>query len=319
MLRDLPHPHDPRVLAGHDLADDAGIFRLTDEIALIQTVDFFTPVVDDPYTFGQIAAANALSDIYAMGGVPVTALNVAVFPTKSLPVEVLSEILRGGVDKATEAGVAVVGGHTVEGDEPMYGLAVTGTIHPERIVKPSGARPADVLILTKPLGTGVIATALKSGHASPAHINAAIEWMTRINAGASTAMVESQCHAATDVTGFGFLGHLSQMAAASHLSAAVIGNSIPLMPGAFDYARRGFIPAGGRTNEEYFRRLVEFGADIDPDTQALLHDPQTSGGLLIDLPESRADTLVTLLSDAGHSSWVVGHLVEGEPGSVRVE
>ena len=210
MLRDLPFLHDPRVLSGRDLADDAGIFRLSEELALIQTVDFFTPVVDDPYTFGQIAAANALSDIYAMGGTPLTALNITVFPTKSLPLDLLSHILRGGSEKAAEAGVSIIGGHTVEGEEPMYGMSVTGTIHPDRIVQPSGGMAGDVLVLTKPLGTGVIATALKAGRASEEHERVAIGWMSRLNDTASRAMIRRGAHASTDVTGFGLLGHLGQ-------------------------------------------------------------------------------------------------------------
>ena len=318
VLRDLPHNHDPRVLAGYDLADDAGIFRLQDHLALIQTVDFFTPVVDDPYTFGQIAAANALSDIYAMGGTPVTALNVTVYPTKSLPIDILSQILTGGADKAREAGVAVIGGHTVEGEEPMYGLAVTGIIDPDHIVKPSGGLPGDVIILTKPLGTGVIATALKAGRATGEHVEAAVDWMKRLSAQASLVMVESKASASTDVTGFGFLGHLSQMARASSTMAEIRAQAVPLMPGAYDYARRGFIPAGGRSNEEFFEPHVQFATDVDEDTRALFYDPQTSGGLLMAVDASRSESLVQRLRDGGEMGWIVGVLAEGDAGSVLV-
>ena len=318
MLRDLPHLSDSRILAGQDLADDAGVFRLTDDLALIQTVDFFTPVVDDPFTFGQIAAANALSDIYAMGGTPITALNVSVFPTGALDVEILSKILKGGYETAAEASVAIIGGHTVQGEEPMYGLAVSGTIHPDRIVKPSGGRAGDVLILTKPIGTGVISTAQKASRAAAEHESAAIGWMTRLNGPASATMLAADASCSTDVTGFGLLGHLSQMARASGVAAEVTASAVPLLPGAFEYARRGFVPAGGRTNEEFFASSMEFAEEVDEDIQVLFHDPQTSGGLLFAVSESRSSQVVEGTEGLDGSAWVIGRLMPGEPGHVSV-
>lgn len=319
MLRELPIHHDPRVLAGHDMADDAGIFRLTDGLALIQTIDFFTPVVDDPFTYGQIAATNALSDVYSMGGTPLTALNVTVYPTKTLPLRILSDIMRGGASKAAEADVTIIGGHTVDGEEPMYGLSVTGVIDPNRIVHPSGGRAGDVLVLTKPLGTGVIATALKAGQASKEHLDGAVWWMTRLNRSASSAMLSAGAHASTDVTGFGFLGHLSEMARASDLSAEIDAAAVPVMPGSLEYAERGFVPAGGRTNREYLKESAQFEADIPDSLQVLLCDPQTSGGILMAVPPDRLDVLRERLVESGDEAAIVGHLQEGPAGYVRIK
>ena len=318
MLRDLPHSPDPRVLAGYHLADDAGVFRLSDELALVQSVDFFTPVVDDPYTYGQIAATNALSDIYAMGGKPISALNITVFPSKSLSPEVFAQVLRGGAEKALEAGVPIIGGHTVEGDEPIYGLSVTGTIHPDKLVKPSTGKVGDELVLTKPIGTGVIATALKAGRASVEHEGEAIGWMSRLNAKASEAMLAVGAHACTDVTGFGLAGHLSQMAEASGLGAELNLTAIPTLPGAFDYADRGFIPAGANTNREYFANVIAFASSHEEAAEALLTDPQTSGGLLVALDPSIVERFLDLVNAAGETGWRIGRLVADQPGHISV-
>lgn len=318
MLRDLPVLHDPRVLAGRHLADDAGIYRLTDDIALVQSIDFFTPIVDDPFTYGQIAAANSLSDIYAMGGMPLTALNIAVYPSKTLPVDALTDILRGGAAKAKEAGVPIIGGHTVEGDEPMYGLSVTGVVHPDRIIKASTGQAGDLLILTKALGTGVIATALKAGSARKEDVEAAVLSMTRLNKAASQTMVSAGVHAATDITGFGLLGHLVEMARAGSLAAEVHTANVSFLEGAPDYASRGYVPAGGRSNEEYVSGSVEWAHSISERIRILLTDPQTSGGLLIAIAESDAERLKQALLESGDLADVVGRLVAGPPGHISI-
>lgn len=319
MLRDLPHHHDPRVLAGQDMADDAGIFRLTQELALIQTIDFFTPVVDDPFTFGQIAATNALSDVYSMGGTPLTALNIAVYPTKMMPLHILSDIMRGGYEKAREAEVTIIGGHTVDGEEPMYGLSVTGIVPPERIIKPSGGKAGDVLVLTKPLGTGVIATALKGVAAAKAHVDEAVRWMTRLNSRASLAMLNADVDASTDITGFGLLGHLSEMARASGVRAHIDSMAVPLMDGAVEYAERGFVPGGGQTNRDYLSDAVWFADSVPEPLRILLCDPQTSGGLLMAVDPRTVEKLHASLTMAGELAAVVGRLVAGEPGRIDID
>jgi selenide,water dikinase len=316
VLRHLPHYHDPNLLAGDNPADDAAIYRLRDDLALVQTVDFFTPIVDDPYTYGQIAAANSLSDVYTMGGSPVTALNIVGFPVNDLPLEILSEILRGGAEKAAEAGVPIVGGHTVDDAEPKYGLSVTGTVHPERFLTAQGGRPGDVLVLTKPIGTGVIATALKAGAARPEDMAEAVRWMVTLNRDAAAAMLDAGARASTDITGFGLLGHLVEMGRASGVAATIDSAAVPILPGAFDAARAGFIPNGSRTNLTYIEPNVTF-ADVDEAMRALLVDPQTSGGLLLALPPENLDTFA---SHAGAAllSAVIGTLTAGVPGAVLV-
>lgn len=318
MLRHLPPSFDPNLLVGSNPADDAAIYRLRDDLALVQTVDFFTPIVDDPYTYGQIAAANSLSDVYAMGGVPLTALNIVGFPVKTLPLEILSEILRGGADKAAEAGVSIVGGHTVDDTEPKYGLAVTGTVHPDRYLTAHGGRVGDRMLLSKPLGTGVVTTALKAGDAAESHVEQAVRWMTTLNRSASEAMMAAGAHAATDITGFGLLGHLVQLCQASGVSARVRSSAVPLLPGAMEYARSGHIPAGGRTNRAAVEDHVRFAPDVDEGMRTLLTDPQTSGGLLICLPAASVERLG---SAAGVDMLVadIGELVGGSPGSITVE
>lgn len=317
VLRQLPLSPDPNLLAGRNPADDAAVYRLRDDLALIQTVDFFTPIVDDPYIYGQIAAANSLSDVYAMGGKPLTALNIVGFPVKSLSTDLLAEILRGGADKAAEAGVSIVGGHTVDDDEPKYGLAVTGTVHPNRFITAHGGKPGDVLILTKPLGTGVISTALKAGVATTADVDQAIGWMTALNRSASIAMMSAQSHASTDITGFGLLGHLVEFCRASGVSARIDAGAVPLLPGALEYARQGYTPGGTQTNLDYVQDAVAFPGDLDGGVRSLLADPQTSGGLLVALPGERVDAFLRA-SQEDMIVASVGSLEAGPPGTVRI-
>jgi len=290
VLRHLPPITDPAVLVGTNTADDAGIYRLTPDLALVQTVDVFTPVVDDPYWFGAIAAANALSDVYAMGGTPRLGLNVAGFPRSKLPLDVLGEILRGGADKCAEAGVVVIGGHTTDDAEPKYGLAITGVIHPDRVVTNARARPGDRLVLTKPLGMGVITTGIKQGRTSQATVDEAIRIMATLNRAAAEAMISTGVSAATDVTGFGLLGHLHEMTRASGVRARIRVGDVPVLDEAWALARQGIIPGGTLRNREALGDAVSWDG-VGEDARILLCDAQTSGGLLIAVPEARLDEL----------------------------
>jgi selenide,water dikinase len=318
VLRQLPPPTDPNLLVGTNTADDAGVYRLSDELALVQTVDFFTPVVDDPYWFGAIAAANALSDIYAMGGTPLTALNIAGFPVGALSMDILAEILRGGAEKAREAGVTVVGGHTIDDAEPKYGLAVTGTINPSRVVTNAGGRAGDVLVLTKPLGSGIATTAIKQGRAPARLQNAVIATMAALNRNAAEAMVEAGAHAATDITGFGLLGHLAEMAAGSGLMATVFASSIPMLDGILDLAADGVVPGGTRRNlDSLAGRLIVDGAVGEP-MRLALGDAQTSGGLLVAIAPHGVDRLLAELARRGEQGTIVGRLSAGPAGAIEV-
>jgi selenide,water dikinase len=302
VLATLPQQGDPRLLVGRETFDDAGVFVLTDDLALVQTVDFFAPIVDDPYTFGQIAAANALSDVYAMGGEPLTALNVAAFPSGTLPLEVLTEILRGGQDKVHEAGAVIVGGHTVTDDEIKYGLAVTGRADPRRLLTNAGARPGDVLVLTKPIGTGILATAVKRGELDDAGAREMLDTMARLNREASRAALAVGARCATDVTGFGLLGHLSHIARASGVTLRLRVADVPLLAGAADAWRRGARTGGAARNVDYLETLVDWGGSSELE-RALLTDPQTSGGLLVAVPAGRV---------ADYLSAVPGSVAIGE-------
>ena len=284
-LAPLARKSDPRILIGHETFDDAGVFRVSDDVAIVQTVDFFAPIVDDPYDFGQVAAANALSDVYAMGGTPLTAMNIVAFPTDTLPLEVLTEILRGGQDKVHEAGAHIIGGHTVIDDEVKYGLSVTGRIDPRAMLTNAGARPGDRLVITKPIGNGVLATALKKGTIDAATAAATIAFMRELNGPASRAALDLGARCATDVTGFGLLGHGSHIARASDVTLRVNARAVPILAGAVDAWRAGARPGGGNRNLEYVTPLVSWGAATDVD-RALLTDPQTSGGLLVAVPPS---------------------------------
>jgi len=306
----VPHPD---VLVGIETLDDAGVYRLGPELALIQTVDFFTPVVDDPYLFGQIAAANALSDVYAMGGDPLTAMNIVCFPTRTGDPEVLAAILRGGLDKLKEAGVVLLGGHSVEDPEPKYGLAVTGICHPERVITNAGARPGDLLVLTKPLGTGVITTALKAACAPPEAFRAAAETMAALNRDASLAMREVGVHACTDITGFGLLGHALEMARASGVALRFAAGAVPLLPFARDLAAQGFVPGGAYANRQHLAGHVTFDPGVPEELQMLLYDPQTSGGLLMAVATERLAALLEALRQRNVAAAVIGRAEEGAP------
>jgi selenide,water dikinase len=293
----MPRQHDENVLIGFDTADDAGVYKLTAELALVQTVDFFTPIVDDPFTFGAIAAANSLSDVYAMGGRPVSALSILAWPAKG-DVSDLEEILKGGASKMIEAGCSILGGHSVADEEIKFGYAVTGLVHPDRVKANAGARSGDALVFTKSLGTGVISTALKRGIAAESHVEASIASMLTLNRRACEAMLNFDVHGCTDVTGFGLIGHAREMAAGSGVTIEIASGSLRFLPGALDYARAGAIPGGLNNNRDFASCAVEFDSEIPPELEALLYDPQTSGGLLISLPEAEASSLETALPDA---------------------
>jgi len=284
------------------------VVRLTEEVALVLTTDFFTPIVDDPFTFGQIAVANALSDVYAMGGVPRWALNLAGFPMKTLPLETLADILRGGSDKAAEAGVSIVGGHTIDDAEPKYGLAVVGTVHPDRILRKGGGRPGDALVLTKAIGTGVVATALKRGKAEPAWVDAMTRSMTTLNRAAAEAAVAAGARAMTDITGYGLLGHLLEMCRAGGHGARLSADAIPLLPGALELARMDVVPGGTRANAEFAAPSVRFAEGVEPARRVLLADAQTSGGILAMVPAEHAAGLAAAVPRA----VVIGEVVAGD-------
>lgn len=286
-------------MVGIATGDDAGVYRLSDDLALVNTVDFFTPVVDDPYVYGQVAAANALSDVYAMGGVPKTALNIVCWPQSGLPRRWLVEILRGGADKAAEAGVVVVGGHSVADEEVKYGMAVTGVIDPRRIIRNVGARPGDRLLLTKSVGTGVLLTALKRGVLPANEYDAVVRVMSQLNAEASRAMLNYEVHAATDITGFGLAGHAATMARASRASFLIEESDVPVLSGALEWTRQGMLPGGGKRNREFFGPQVEVSEDTVEPMAQLLFDPQTSGGLLIAVAPQDAPALLGALQAAG--------------------
>ena len=307
---------------GLEHADDAGVYRLTDEIALVQTVDFFTPIVDDPYTFGQIAVANALSDVYAMGGKPLTAMNLVAFPIKKLGVEVLREILRGGLDKLKEAEVTLVGGHSIDDKEPKYGVSVTGVVHPDRFLTNRGARAGDALLLTKPVGTGVVNTALKRKKASAEAVAQVVEAMSTLNRAAAEALTatgEVAVHACTDVTGFGLVGHCLEMVEGSEVGAVFELWRVPLFEGALQYCSDGLKPGGLKRNREYREALTDLAEGLDPALVDLMFDPQTSGGLLAAVPADQADAALDRLREAGvEGAARVGYVDEQAPGRVRL-
>jgi selenide,water dikinase len=292
-------PTDENVLVGLDRADDAGVYRISDDVALIQTVDFFTPIVDDPYWFGQIAAANALSDVYAMGGTPKTAMNLVAFPVKTMDIGILRAIIQGGVDKLTEAGAVLVGGHSIEDQELKYGLAVTGFVHPQRVLVKRNLRPGDRLVLTKPIGTGIVNTAIKAAMAPTALIARVSRLMAGLNRAAAEVMTRFAVHACTDVTGFGLLGHLAEMVCGSGTGVRVFSRRVPILTEALEYASMGIIPAGAYKNKEFREAMVAFEDSVDRPRRDLLFDPQTSGGLLIAVNGTQAVDLVKALRDAG--------------------
>ena len=310
ILSGLPRERHPDVLVGVETSDDAGVFRLQDDVAIINTVDFFTPVVDDPYTYGLIAATNALSDVYAMGGEPKTAMNIVCFPQDSLDKTVLAEIIQGGAEKVREAGAALVGGHSVADDEIKYGLAVTGVVHPQRVVRNVGAQVGDVLILTKPLGTGIVTTALKRHHLHDTEYAAAVDSMLSLNRTASHVMACYTVHACTDVTGFSLIGHGYEMARGSGVSLRLRAAHFPVLPGALRLASEGYMTGGCKRNRNYLADKVRVSPQLNAQLDEVAFDPQTSGGLLMAVPESEASACVQALKNAGTpAAAVIGEVV----------
>jgi selenide,water dikinase len=302
-------------------AEDAGVYRLRDDLAIIQTVDFFTPIVDDPYTFGRIAVTNALSDVYAMGGRPVTAMNIVCFPIRTMDVKILREILRGGLDQMREAGVLLIGGHSVEDNEPKYGLSVTGVIHPDRILFNNGAKAGDYLILTKPLGTGIVSTALKGGLADTALVARSVACMTTLNRKAAELMAETVgIHACTDITGFGFLGHALEMAEGSGIGMRIRASEVPYFQGIRPFVEEGLVPGGLIRNRKFREKQLDVGPGCPEWLIDILFDPQTAGGLLISLPPDAAKELLGKMYAAGiKEAAIVGEVIPVPRGIVRVE
>lgn len=311
VLQKLPRPTDPNLLVGFAANDDAGVYRLSDTLALVQTVDFFTPIVDDPYTYGQIAAANSLSDVYAMGGCPLTALSIVAFPEKG-EVALLERILAGGQAKMAEAGCTVVGGHSIRDQELKFGFAVTGTINPQKVWTNAAARPGDKLLLTKPLGTGVITTALKNSAARAHWVEGAVRAMLELNRAAADALaaLDPSVHAATDVTGFGLLGHARELAVASDVSLAIDSRQVAFLEGALVCARNGHLAGGLKNNRDFLADCVHFGGYVPPEVQQLLFDPQTSGGLLVAVASEQAEAGRRALLDAGCGAMLIGEVIE---------
>ncbi len=318
MLAKMPPIPDANVLVGFEAADDAGVYRLNDETALVQTVDFFTPVVDDPFIYGQIAAANALSDVYAMGGTPLFALAVLGFPEGSAPEEILTDIVRGGTEKMREASVPVIGGHSVQDPEMKFGYCVTGKVEPENVVTNGAARPGDVLVLTKPLGSGIITTALKFGKATGEQVQAAIEVMLELNQVAGSLLSVHGAHAATDITGYGFAGHAFEIARASGVTLVVESAAIPIIDGTIELAKKGMLPGGIMTNEAYVGEAVSWQGATELQKHIFL-DPQTSGGLLISLAEKAGKKLLNELRQAGITAHCVGKVLPREEFLIRFE
>jgi selenide,water dikinase len=318
LVRGFAPPDDPNLLVGFDTADDAAVYRLRDDLAIVVTTDFFTPIVDDPFDWGRIAATNALSDVYAMGGVPLLALNLVAWPREGLPFEMLARVLDGGADIATSARCLIAGGHSIDDAEPKYGLAVVGTVDPASVLTNAGAQPGDRLVLTKPIGLGVISTAVKRDTAAPSLVQAAIEVMTTLNAGARDAAVEVGVHAATDVTGFGLLGHLREMCAASGTGAVLDAGAVPVIDGVRALVRDGMVAGGTQRNHAFVGPDVDFGG-LTAEEQVLLSDAQTSGGLLLAVAPERVDRLVAACTAHGTLvASVVGEMTATDPGKISI-
>lgn len=312
-------PTDENVLVGLERADDAGVYRVSDELALIQTVDFFTPIVDDPYWFGQIAAANALSDVYAMGGTPKTAMNLVAFPVKQMDLSILRQIIQGGLDKLTEAGVVLIGGHSIEDKELKYGLSVTGFIHPARVLTKKNLRPGDRLVLTKPIGTGIVNTAIKAGMAPAELTERVTRLMAALNREAAATMARFDVGACTDVTGFGLLGHLAEMVSGSGAGVRVFADRVPVIAEALEFAAMGLIPAGAYKNREFRESMITFADALDRSRQDVLFDPQTSGGLLICVSAGDAPEIVAALKDGGIGDAAdIGEILAGPQEKIWV-
>ena len=316
MLRDLPRSEDPRALVGHETSDDAAVYAISDDTAIVETVDFFTPVVDDPYWFGRIAAANAFSDVWAMGARPLFALNLVGFPVQKLPRDVLAAILRGGADTARDAGAPILGGHSIDDPEPKYGMAVTGVVHPQRVLRNVGARPGDRLLLTKPLGSGILSTAIKRQLATAAQIDRVTELMARLNRAAGEVLAQAatagDVHALTDVTGFGLLGHAWEMAKGSGVALRLSAAAVPVLEGVVDLARQEVVPGGSKANVAWVEPHVRFGPGVDPALRIVLADAQTNGGLLAAVPAGRASATLTALTAAGVPAVDIGEVLVAE-------
>lgn len=314
-----PNQDDTNLLVGLETSDDAGVYRLNPEQAIVQTVDFFTPVVDDPYAFGQIAAANALSDIYAMGAKPLTVLNLVSFPISKLDMSILAQILQGGSEKIREAGALLIGGHSIDDPEPKYGLAVTGLVHPEKVLCNAGAKPGDMLVLTKPLGIGIITTGIKRGIVSPEAESEAVRVMAALNRGAAEAAIATGVNACTDITGFGLLGHLHEMLKASGVSAEIEAGKVPVLDSVWDCIEQKAIPGGTMANKRYLADKAEFAATVPDHLRLVLADAITSGGLLLAVPAGKSDTLVQALQERETpAAAVIGRVAAGEPGKIAV-
>ncbi|WP_404830761.1 selenide, water dikinase SelD [Sporosarcina beigongshangi] len=319
VLRGLPPAMpDPNLLVGLDTSDDAGVYKLTDDIAMVQTLDFFTPIVDDPYDFGQIAATNAISDVYAMGGKPITALNIVAFPIATLDKDILSDILRGAGDKLKEAGVTLVGGHSIDDQEPKFGLAVTGVVHPDKVRTNAGAKPGDKLLLTKPIGVGIYTTSLKNGLLSEDEVVEVTKVMTTLNKTAAEAMAKYNVHAATDVTGFGLLGHTSEMAKASDVGIHIHATQVPILPRTKELAAAGKVPGGTKNNFAHVANVVTYADTLDQIDRWILCDAVTSGGLLIALAEQEATQLLNDLQQQGVDARIIGEVTEDNKGRIVV-
>jgi len=319
VLADMPVVTNPNVLVGNSTSDDAAVYKLTDELAIVQTVDFFAPIVNDPYSFGQIAAANAISDIYAMGAKPVFALNVVAFPEKSLSQDVLKQILKGASDKAEEAGINILGGHTVKDDEPKFGMTVSGIVHPKKIKDNAHAKPGDVIILTKPLGTGIITTGMKKEMTPPDIEKLAIETMSRLNKTAAEIINEFPVNSCTDVTGFGLLGHLSEMTIGSKVNAELYFNQLPFIEGLFNLPIADLIAGGTRSNKKFVEDRVVYSNNFSELNKLIINDAQTSGGLLVSLPEKFADDFIIQCKEKGITdACIIGKMTEKGKGTIYV-
>lgn len=309
---------DPNLLVGLDTSDDAGVYKISDDVALVQTLDFFTPIVDDPYMFGQIAAANSLSDVYAMGGKPITVMNIVGFPISTLDKSILADILAGASDKVKESGAALVGGHSIDDQEPKFGLSVTGVVHPDKIRANAGAKPGDRLILTKPIGVGILTTAIKRDLLDKEDIDNVMNVMAALNKDAAEAMESFQVNACTDVTGFGLLGHAIELAEGSNAGVIINSGSVPVLPRTLELAEQNIIPGGSRKNHKWLSGRIEYSPDIDETTQLILCDAITSGGLLISVPEAEAEALQKALEERNVTSAIIGEVTDQSPGKIKV-
>ena len=319
VLSGLPkQPADPNLIVGFDTADDAGVYRLRDDLALVQTLDFFTPIVDDPYDYGRIAALNSINDVWAMAGTPIIAMAITCFPKKGVDPAILSEIMRGGLETINKYGVTLVGGHSVDNEQIMFGYSVTGVIHPDKVATNSGARAGDVIILTKPIGTGVISTGIKKAQASDAVVAGSVETMLTPGKYAAEAMQDFGVKGATDVTGFALLGHAWEMACASKVTIEIGATAVPLLDGALELATQGMLTSGDKTNREYIGADVEIASSVDQNLVKLLFDPQTAGGMLIAIPETNADALLAVLRKNYPNAQIIGRVRPQGPQSIVV-